>query len=115
MKPASVEQRADFLGGLYGFPADLVQPLGRIAGGRAPDIDHRDRVLPGVQHGGRRPGGELLILPRAQCVADLADLGEFPVQLVTVGDGVLGVARQLPGQDGVSLVRAQPRQERLAA
>src|SRR6185437_325927 len=83
-----VQEGAGCFGGAGRFAADLVQLPGRVARGRAPDVDHGDRVPPGVQHRGRGPGGELLVLARTERVAGLPDLRELPLQPVPVGDRV---------------------------
>src|SRR5579859_809899 len=62
----SVQQAADLASGLDGFPADLVEPLRRVPRRRSPDVDHRNGIVPRVQHRGRGAGGKLLILTGAK-------------------------------------------------
>src|SRR5579859_6955411 len=90
----SVEQRADLVRGLRRLNADLAKFLRRVARRRAPDVDDRRRILPGVQHDSGHAGREFLVLAVAQRVAEPANLGEFLLEQFPVGDRVRGVARQ---------------------
>src|SRR5215472_13610000 len=91
----SAQQVAHFVSGLDGFPPDLVEPLRRVPGRRPPDVDHRDGILPRVQHRGRGTRGKLLVLAGAERVTGAADRVELPFQPLPVGDRAAGVARQV--------------------